>query len=84
LDRKQLQQWLDLSINKLVPISLLIMSRAFTLETRSLPPEEVNTVSESKQNTNLTRIHAQILRDSISTLDHDVINEVGDWICDVL
>lgn len=55
--RKQLQQWLDLSINKSVPISLLIMSRAFTLEAREFQPEEV-------------------LRDSISSMDDDVINEV--------
>jgi LETM1 and EF-hand domain-containing protein 1 len=55
--RQQLQQWLDLSINKSVPISLLIMSRAFTLESREFQPEEV-------------------LRDSISSMDDDVINEV--------
>jgi LETM1 and EF-hand domain-containing protein 1, mitochondrial len=30
--RRQLAQWLDLSTAKAVPISLLIMSRAFTLE----------------------------------------------------
>lgn len=30
--KRQLRQWLDLSITKQVPISLLIMSRAFTLE----------------------------------------------------
>jgi len=32
--RRQLQQWLDLSINKNVPISLLILSRAFTLDSK--------------------------------------------------
>lgn len=55
--RQQLQQWLDLSINKSVPISLLIMSRAFTLESKEFQPGEV-------------------LRDSISSMDDDVINEV--------
>ncbi len=30
--RRQMQQWLDLSITKQIPISLLIMSRAFTLD----------------------------------------------------
>jgi LETM1 and EF-hand domain-containing protein 1, mitochondrial len=29
--RRQLRQWLDLSINKAVPTSLLILSRAFTI-----------------------------------------------------
>lgn len=35
--RRQLQQWLDLSINKEVPISLLILSRAFTLDSKVRP-----------------------------------------------
>ncbi len=30
--RRQMRQWLDLSITKQIPISLLIMSRAFTLD----------------------------------------------------
>lgn len=29
--RRQLRQWLDLSINKAVPTTLLILSRAFTI-----------------------------------------------------
>ena len=36
--RRQLQQWLDLSINKEVPISLLILSRAFTLDSKFTDP----------------------------------------------
>lgn len=36
--RRQLQQWLDLSINKEVPISLLILSRAFTLDSKVRAP----------------------------------------------
>jgi len=41
--RQNLRQWLDLSLNQKVPLSLLILSRAFTiLETRSPSrPEEV-------------------------------------------
>ena len=37
--RRQLQEWLDLSIQKNIPISLLIMSRAFSLSSSS--PEDV-------------------------------------------
>jgi LETM1 and EF-hand domain-containing protein 1 len=33
--RKQLQEWLDLSIQKNIPISLMIMSRALNLSTLS-------------------------------------------------
>ena len=36
--RRQLQQWLDLSVNKEVPISLLILSRAFTLDSKFTDP----------------------------------------------
>jgi len=36
--RRQLQQWIDLSINKAVPISLLIMSRAFNLSSKDIDP----------------------------------------------
>jgi hypothetical protein len=54
--KKQLKGWIDLSIQKNVPISLLIMSRAFVLH-ESLNPETV-------------------LRDSLSSLDADIINEV--------
>ena len=34
--KRQLREWLDLSIQKNIPISLLIMSRAFTLQHNSL------------------------------------------------
>jgi LETM1 and EF-hand domain-containing protein 1, mitochondrial len=39
--RRQLQDWMDLSIQKNVPISLLIMSRAFTINSKVFHPEEV-------------------------------------------
>lgn len=60
---RQLQEWLDLSIQKNIPISLLIMSRAFMLSTKSYArgsfadPEDV-------------------IRSSMSSLDSDTINEV--------
>lgn len=50
-----LQEWLDLSIQRSVPISLLVISRAFSL---SFVPTET------------------ILRNSLSSLDDDVVNEV--------
>lgn len=39
--QRQLQEWLDLSIQKNIPISLLIMSRAFMLTSKYAHPEDV-------------------------------------------
>jgi len=39
--KRQLQEWLDLSIQKNIPISLLIMSRAFLLTSNYSQPEEI-------------------------------------------
>ena len=39
--KRQLQEWLDLSIQKNLPISLLIMSRAFMLTSNYAQPEEI-------------------------------------------
>ena len=39
--KRQLQEWLDLSIQKNIPISLLIMSRAFSLSSMAAKPEEI-------------------------------------------
>lgn len=39
--KRQLKEWLDLSIQKNIPISLLIMSRAFALSSTSAHPEDV-------------------------------------------
>ena len=39
--RRQLQDWLDLSIQKNIPISLLIMSRAFNLTTSTFEAEAI-------------------------------------------
>jgi len=36
--RRQLQQWIELSIKKEMPIALLIMSRAFNLDAKDLDP----------------------------------------------
>lgn len=59
---KQLKEWLDLSIQKNIPISLLIMSRTFTI-TQS-------TGGDSLKNTE------EVLKSSISSMDADTINEI--------
>ena len=59
--RKQLKEWLDLSMSKNTPISLLIMSRAFVLNL-------------SKENRQLR--YEESLQTSISSMDEDVVNEV--------
>ena len=63
--RRSLQQWLDLSVNKNVPISLLIMSRSFFLEKEVFAP---GTDDDSKSVAGLA--------DAISGLDKEVLNEV--------
>ena len=56
----QLKEWLDLSIQKNIPISLLIMSRAFMLTS----PVVTSTKTED------------VLKSSMSSLDSDLLNEV--------
>lgn len=88
--RSQLQQWLDLSMHKNVPISLLIMSRAFTLVSTELT-EGPTTISKSSSlsggvsglddriSSSQSPVRSspeQHLRRSISSLDLDMINEV--------
>lgn len=64
--KRSLQQWLDLSVNKSVPISLLIMSRTFFLR------DEMTTVSADEDGSK----SMAGLADAISGLDKDVVNEV--------
>jgi len=64
--KRSLQQWLDLSVNKNVPISLLIMSRTFFLR------DEMTTVSADDDGSK----SMAGLADAISGLDKDVVNEV--------
>jgi hypothetical protein len=64
--KRALQQWLDLSVNKNVPISLLIMSRTFFLrEEMTTRPSPEGDDSKSLAG----------LADAISGLDKDVVNE---------
>lgn len=63
--RRSLQQWLDLSVNKNVPISLLVMSRTFFLREEML---ERKTDDASKSVAGLA--------DAISGLDKEVLDQV--------
>lgn len=63
--KRSLQQWLDLSVNKDLPISLLIMSRTFFLR------EEMLEVREDDDSKSLSG-----LADAISGLDKEIVNEV--------
>lgn len=63
--KRNLQQWLDLSVNKDVPISLLIMSRTFFLRDDSI---DAHIDDGTKSLTGLA--------DAISGLDKDVVNEI--------
>jgi LETM1 and EF-hand domain-containing protein 1 len=64
--KRNLQQWLDLSVNKKVPASLLIMSRTFFLRDESEPSQPGD--EEKKDLSGLA--------DAISSLDKEVLNEV--------
>ena len=63
--KRSLQQWLDLSVNKDLPISLLIMSRTFFLREEMIEPQPVD---DSKSLSGLA--------DTISGLDKEILNEV--------
>ena len=63
--KRSLQQWLDLSVNKDLPISLLIMSRTFFLR------EEMLEVQQDDSSNSLSG-----LADTISGLDKEILNEV--------
>mmetsp|Transcript_406 Transcript_406/g.569 ORF Transcript_406/g.569 Transcript_406/m.569 type:complete len:914 (-) Transcript_406:43-2784(-) len=63
--KRALREWLDLSVNKNVPISLLIMSRSFFLR------EEMKTNDASEADKAVAG-----LADAISGLDDDIVNEV--------
>ena len=60
--RKQMAEWLDLSMQKQIPISLLIMSRAFVLKS-------------TVENTGLYTAE-ETLKTSLSAMEDDVVNEV--------
>ena len=62
--RRALQQWLDLSVNKNVPISLLIMSRSFFLRDEIISPDDDGSKAVAG------------LADAISGLDQNIVNEV--------
>lgn len=66
--KRSLQQWLDLSVNKNVPISLLIMSRTFFLQEEIISPAKAATGDENQSVTGLA--------DAISGMDKEVLNEV--------
>lgn len=65
--KRALQQWIDLSVNRNVPISLLVMSRTFFLH-EEMTGATTPGADESKSVTGLA--------DAISGLDKEVLNEV--------
>lgn len=65
--KRALQQWIDLSINQNVPISLLVMSRTFFLQ-EEIAPGLASGEDESKSVAGLA--------DAISGFDKEIVNEV--------
>jgi hypothetical protein len=73
--KKQLQEWLELSTQKGIPIFLLIMSRAFMLN--SSGEAEAGVAGAARKGLEVQPSDPeQVLRSSMSFLDADTINEV--------
>jgi hypothetical protein len=73
--KKQLQEWLELSTQKGIPIFLLIMSRAFMLN--SSGEAEAGAPGAARKGLEVQPSDPeQVLRSSMSFLDADTINEV--------
>jgi hypothetical protein len=70
--KKQLQEWLELSTQKGIPIFLLIASRAFMLNTAAVEPTQAGGTQASSDPADPD----QVLKSSMSFLDADTINEV--------
>lgn len=67
--KKQLQEWLELSTQKGIPIFLLIASRAFMLNAAAVEPTQAGAAVQPSD-------PDQVLKSSMSFLDADTINEV--------
>lgn len=67
--KKQLQEWLELSTQKGIPIFLLIASRAFMLNAAAVEPAQAGVAVQPSD-------PDQVLKSSMSFLDADTINEV--------
>ena len=65
--KRSLQQWINLSVNRNVPISLLIMSRTFFLQ-EEMTSRVISDVDGSKSVAGLA--------DAISGFDKEIVNEV--------
>lgn len=65
----EMRDWLDLSLNRGLPSSLLLLSRAFTITAG------IKDVSEKKQK------QLESLKDTLSVLPDDVIQDVGFEAC---
>ena len=66
--KRSLQQWLDLSVNKHIPISLLVMSRTFFLNEATAGAGAPSVSAEDQSVAGLA--------DAISGMDQDIVNEV--------
>ena len=75
--RESLQQWLDLSVQRNVPISLLIMSRTFFLHDEMLYVEEdAQTGGADKKKASAEEASTRGLADAMSGIDRDLLNEI--------
>ena len=80
--KRQLQEWLDLSIQKSIPISLLIMSRAFMISSTSLQtkPEDVLQSSMSSLDSDLVNeVVLAVAKPSEAALPEIQRRKVGIW-----
>ena len=77
--KNQLQEWLELSTQKGIPIFLLIMSRAFMLNSESAAISKAGSssnISSATPAVSSSSSEEQVLKSSMAFLDSDTINEV--------
>jgi LETM1 and EF-hand domain-containing protein 1 len=65
--KRQLRDWLDLSLSRGLPSSLLLLSRAFTITAASEPDKR--------------KAQIESLKETLSTLPEEVIQDVGFEAC---
>jgi len=69
--KKALQEWLDISVNRHVPVTLLIMSRTFFLQDPQKKPKKSQEETTEKEEKSMVEI-----ADAISGFEKGVLNEV--------
>ena len=74
--RRNLENWLALSLNKEVPASLLILSRAFTMSQKLSTETDVPAKTEEEAQKKEEEAQAAAMAATLSSLDEQVVQDV--------